>query len=345
MPVNNIDLGRVYTVGEQIKGMKTRNALNDMTLQRNQQVNALLPQAAGGDEAAMKELAGIDPTTARQLGALNDEQRARARQKVEFLAGLLLGVETAPTEQRQTAWTQAIQTAQAQGFDTSKVPPQYDPKYARMLGSQFVSIDNLLSGGKGFTLSPGARRYDAEGNLIAKAPMSPRQMGTGKGNSLTAGQTANNSEIDTARRRIDELASSLEPGVTLEDELFRRMSVKDPRSGRLTADYNSFWGRTAWLAAQAKTGGDTDQDRYSRYVMGQAAAPNPIRQEPTNTETPETSGNVENSGWQLPWWLGGAGEDEAAGPDAPWAAVYNGVKGYSNDGQNWYDENGKRLEW
>ncbi len=81
-------------------------------------------------------------------------------------------------------------------------------------------------------------------------------------------QIANNSEIDQARQRLEELEQGLQNGTTLGEELNRRMSSTDPSTGLLTPDFSSFWGQIARTAMQSKVGvDDPDQAMWSRRLM------------------------------------------------------------------------------
>ena len=113
------------------------------------------------------------------------------------------------------------------------------------------------------------RRLDAETWEIRnqKKHADALELAGGKSTRLTPAQQANNQEIDEARARLEEMEQKLEPGVSLADDIHRRISVTDPTTGRLTPDYNSFLGRTAWQAMQRKVGEDRDQGRWSRLLV------------------------------------------------------------------------------
>ena len=83
----------------------------------------------------------------------------------------------------------------------------------------------------------------------------------------TSAQRANNREIDEARKRLREMEQMLEPGVSLAEEIHRRIGTTDPATGRRILDYNSFLGRTAWQAMQRKIGPDQEQARWSRVLI------------------------------------------------------------------------------
>ncbi len=91
--------------------------------------------------------------------------------------------------------------------------------------------------------------------------------GTEGSGGATPAQQANNSEIDEARKRLQEIEQKLEPGVSLADEIHRRIGTTDPATGRRILDYNSFLGRTAWQAMQRKVGEDREQARWSRMLI------------------------------------------------------------------------------
>ena len=111
------------------------------------------------------------------------------------------------------------------------------------------------------------RRWEPSSRSWIDVGESPR-WAPGEGGGPTASQTANNAEIDQARARLEEMEQNLEPGVSLSEDIHRRIGVTDPATGRITPDYNSFLGRTAWQAMQRKVGeDDADQARWSRVLI------------------------------------------------------------------------------
>ncbi len=123
------------------------------------------------------------------------------------------------------------------------------------------------------TLPTGYQRTKGGLEFTPGGPADPKQAGalaTAKRDpdgGATPAQRASNREIDEARKRLREMEQILEPGVSLADEIHRRISVTDPTTGRSTPDYNSFLGRTAWQAMQRKIGPDQEQPRWSRMLI------------------------------------------------------------------------------
>ena len=98
------------------------------------------------------------------------------------------------------------------------------------------------------------------------------------------GQTANNTEIDAARRQLRAIAATLEPGVSLRDEIIRLGSKKSD-TGMPNSDYDPTIMKAWNTATQRKVGADTDFEGF--LALAGAAAPEPpIVEEPAAPEGP-----------------------------------------------------------
>lgn len=121
-------------------------------------------------------------------------------------------------------------------------------------------------------------QFDPATGKFTEIGRGPRFKPSGPGGP-TAAQQASNREITQARKRLTELEGKLKAGSTLAEELHLRMSQKTP-TGRSAPDYNSYWGRTGWLAAQSLTGEDDPGQAYwSQRLMGIDARPQPSASE------------------------------------------------------------------
>lgn len=121
-------------------------------------------------------------------------------------------------------------------------------------------------------------QFDPKTGKFTEIGRGPRFKPSGQGGP-TAAQQASNREITQARKRLTELEGKLKAGSTLAEELHLRMSQKTP-TGRSAPDYNSYWGRTGWLAAQSLTGKeDPGQAYWSQRLMGVDARAQPSASE------------------------------------------------------------------
>ena len=214
-----------------------------------------------------------------------------------------------PTPQ---AATQLGRSAPVYGMLPDAEPRQIDilRNLGRDIGLPLMAKQAFKKPLPGFTLSPGQTRYGSQGRELASIPGIPkaptsrsriaggqtineefdpttnswRQIGQGprwdpRKGGPTAAQQASNREITQARKRLTELEGKLKPGSTLAEELHLRMSQKTP-TGRSAPDYNSYWGRTGWLAAQSLTGKDDPGQAYwSQRLMGVDARARPSASE------------------------------------------------------------------
>ena len=128
--------------------------------------------------------------------------------------------------------------------------------------SKAPTIREFKEGGKVIT-----RRWDPNARQWVDMTTAPR-FKPGEAGGPTSAQQASNAEIEQARALLRGLDAGLQPGETLGDELQRRMSVRDPATGRLAPDYKSYWGRIGWLAMQKKVGvDDPGQSDWSRRLI------------------------------------------------------------------------------
>lgn len=156
----------------QIKGAQAQNR----ALQRQEAgQNALLGAFQGGvpttpeaRAAAVNTVAQADPIQALQLqqtfNGLSAQDQAKVAAEGQQVARALVGV-------RDPA--QYAQARAALGPLGQILPEQYNPSFVRSTINQSRSIDSLMSQQSGFTLTPGATRFDAEGNPIAAVPATP----------------------------------------------------------------------------------------------------------------------------------------------------------------------------
>lgn len=178
MAVNNLDLARVYSAGEQIKGLRSQNALAQMTMKNKQEFSALAPKIAAGDRAATLAGAAIAPqdTTAimSAVSKMGETDRARMKANYEEIGKAAAWADT------PEKWTQAID------FLNSKAGGGFE-QYRGQFASREMIINNIrevsdILGGKGdaFTLSQGQTRFGPDGKPVASVAAAKDAAGQGR---------------------------------------------------------------------------------------------------------------------------------------------------------------------
>lgn len=140
--------------------------------QRNRlaEIQGLAPRVISGDLEATNRAFALDPRAAQTFQA----EGTRQRQQLRGLAKSLKQAEVNP--QLQSAlYRQAVPYLRAQfgaeipeAFDAASVMPVVDQVLA--------STSDLDGGGEQFTLSPGSKRFDAGGKVVAEVPFAPANM-------------------------------------------------------------------------------------------------------------------------------------------------------------------------
>jgi hypothetical protein len=140
--------------------------------QRNRlaEIQGLAPRVISGDLEATNRAFALDPRAAQNFQA----EGTRQRQQLRGLAKSLKQAEVNP--QLQSAlYRQAVPYLRAQfgaeipeAFDAASVMPVVDQVLA--------ATSDLDAGGEQFTLSPGSKRFDASGKVLAEVPFAPANM-------------------------------------------------------------------------------------------------------------------------------------------------------------------------
>lgn len=164
---NRDPFGEGVQVGSQLR----RNRLDDEDRTLRSLIGGRLSEGdlAGAKVAALQ---GGDIGTGLDIGGRMDEQHKALTERFATFAGNILGL---PEDQQEPAYKASIGSFEREaqrlgiGFDAGPM----DRDALRGIAAQFGKLPKPASGDKGFTLGPGGRRYDAEGNLIASAPAAP----------------------------------------------------------------------------------------------------------------------------------------------------------------------------
>lgn len=112
-------------------------------------------------------MVGIDPAAAEAQQKTFDAQDKRMRDEVITRARFLTSV---PEQMRPQLW--AKMRGDLAGFGLTDLPEQYGPEVAQA-ASALASAYGGGQVGEQFTLSPGSKRFDAGGQLVAEAPFAP----------------------------------------------------------------------------------------------------------------------------------------------------------------------------
>lgn len=132
-------------------------------------------QAARGNltGARTAALAVGDMDYAKQLGEMSEDQRKEMAAKAKILAPLYPHLETMPYEERKAFLQQVAPRLAAHGIPADTITG-YDPtdenvRADRLLTEKLTKPDKE----EGYTLNPGAIRYDSAGNIVAQSPYAP----------------------------------------------------------------------------------------------------------------------------------------------------------------------------
>lgn len=132
-------------------------------LQRGDMARAFAGPALAGDQGAFSKLMALDPNTGLKI---SDQRLQTRKTEREMNDGDLAAIgKIAISADTPEKWQEGMDYLQSQGY-------QIDDEDRDFNNRQLI-LDATASGGEGFTMSPGASRYDANGRLLATAPGRP----------------------------------------------------------------------------------------------------------------------------------------------------------------------------
>ena len=271
----------------QLRQMEIQQGMDEV--QRQGQLRGLMPGVgaeAGLGPNAQKALA-LDPSQLATLIKIPKAERDRAKETAKVLGNFGMAILNAPGVQRPALDAELRRVAAGYGAAPESIPPLGDPGYEAFLTGNIAKAGQtvaMLEHAEQASPPSGYRRTEGGLDFIPGGPADPAQAGRlaeakrGPDGGVTPAQLANNREINEARKRLREIEQKLEPGVSLAEEIHRRIGTTDPTTGRRTLDFNTFLGRTAWQAMQRKVGQDREQARWSRMLInppefGEGAGP------------------------------------------------------------------------
>lgn len=174
-------------------------------VQRQQQYdNDVRMALESGDARSLSELIVKYPEQKDALKASWDQMDSlKQRSELRQAAGIWSALNAGNTDVAIRQLEQRITSDREAGEDTADDEEQLallksgDPKavnsvkgrlglfMASVVPEKFASVvEQLGTGAEGYTLSPGQRRFDAEGNVIAEAPFAPRPVTVGEGQTV-----------------------------------------------------------------------------------------------------------------------------------------------------------------
>lgn len=187
----------------------------------------------------MRRYLALDPKGGKQIidgiAKMNEDQRAATKQQNETTTKLLLGVQSAPPEQRAVAWQNALRIAEQSGTDIKNAPQQYDPQWVQQKILLGMGVDDILKQQQGVEVSAGASlaKPDAQGKMqttyTAPKDQSPTTaMKDAEAMGLKPGTPEYNNYI---RERTMKAGVEVNTGAKMETELFKmdRDRVKEMR--------------------------------------------------------------------------------------------------------------------
>ncbi|WP_442253485.1 hypothetical protein ACS0OX_17240 [Stenotrophomonas pavanii] len=154
-----------WNFGQQIKQQRDTNQLNQL---------AALSYSAPTEQRSslLGQMAAISPAAAQQQQKAFASEEERRNTTMVNMAKLLTN---APEQARPGLYRQMVPTLAK--FGLSDLPQQYDAQTAPIIDQAAQSLVQAYSGGASsneeFTLSPGSKRFDAAGNVLAEVPFAP----------------------------------------------------------------------------------------------------------------------------------------------------------------------------
>lgn len=222
---------------------------------RQRQTQAgLAPLVARGDYQAASQFAGergdlqsaelYRQQYADQIAQMDERTRAEAAQRADTLARIGNGLLKFPYEQRKAELMKSLPMLQAAGIDPAMIE-QFDPtNFAinEVIG-QALPLADLLKAQQPsgpYTLAPGARRYDAMGNLIAENPREiPEQRLTPYQEQSLAIQR---DRMAMEQRRAEEAAARTSTRPLIGSESMGRVAAGLPNMRKAVSDLYSLFG-------------------------------------------------------------------------------------------------------
>jgi hypothetical protein len=160
--VDGVNIAQMLKDVNAIKQGKQTTRLNELKIGqaeagigKQQDIAALLPQAYGGDPAALTKVAALDPETGSAIQKFMQTASDNERKDVEFRTDLTgkLALSVMQSQNKPEAYQQALGILQQNKVDTSGFPQQYTPELDPQLEAfvaQASEIKNMVGGGSEF---------------------------------------------------------------------------------------------------------------------------------------------------------------------------------------------------
>jgi hypothetical protein len=154
-----------WNFGQQIKQQRDTNQLNRLA-----QLSYEAPQEQR--QSLLGQMAAISPRAAQQQEQSFASADERRNTTMVNMAKLLT---SAPEQARPALWQRFVPTLSQ--FGLSQLPTEYNAETAPVIDQAAQSLVQAYGGGarsnEQFTLSPGSKRFDAAGNVLAEVPFAP----------------------------------------------------------------------------------------------------------------------------------------------------------------------------
>tara|TARA_R110001599_G_scaffold173340_2_gene365164 strand:- start:15896 stop:17152 length:1257 start_codon:yes stop_codon:yes gene_type:complete len=203
-----IDMGEVYRTTEQVKGARTQNKMNALTLgeqerviaerpakeaaaaQRQNQLLELRTQASTGDSGAQQQLLSIDPDGGPKfieaVNKMDDRQIAAAKQSVEEIGQLSATLLQMPDQDKAAdLYSQFRSTLSPE--QQAKMPEQFNSQFLEVSLAKATPMMKLLenpkvitAGGEDITYKAGSEVSRVDTPIKTSAPLVNIQQGGAK---------------------------------------------------------------------------------------------------------------------------------------------------------------------
>ena len=167
-PINQLNIPAIFAAAQGIKRSQLEIDQFQREREREGRITDLTAGAVRGDPSSRLSLAGLDPSKA---GAATDFFRENVLPGVLSRARSVL--EAAPEAFAEQYGTFVDDLTRSDLLDKNDPPPpDPDRAFIERVITDGVALQNQEPGAD-FTLGPGQRRLDAEGNIIASVPAKP----------------------------------------------------------------------------------------------------------------------------------------------------------------------------
>jgi hypothetical protein len=147
MPIEQLDLPKVYMAASQVRNADTQNEMQQMqiaqarqSMDKEGQLRALYSKVASGDKAAARGVMAIDPKAGIELSKHMRQQDENMNEDVAQAANWVI---SQPEDQRGQAYQTAIGHLK-RDYPEMQFSDTYDPKVTSLLATRGIKVTDLM---------------------------------------------------------------------------------------------------------------------------------------------------------------------------------------------------------